>query len=96
MSQLFKEKTGKFGSLISLIALSAMFVVFWLAVPEFLTSQAGRIFAVVWAIAVIAAFIVHARRLSGEPRRYSMLRREKQKKDVRTRKTVRTKGMMRG
>lgn len=96
MSQLFKEKTGKLGSLISLTVLTAMLIVFWLAIPEFLTSSAGRTFAVIWAVAVIVAFIAHVRRLSGQRRRYYMTSVKTQKKDVRTRKPVRTGRMMRG
>ena len=99
MRQLFKEKTGKFGSLISLTVLTAMLIVFWLAIPEFLTSSVGRSFAVIWAVIVIIAFIAHVRRLSGHRRRYYMTGTSietTQKKDVRTRKTARTGRIMRG
>jgi len=96
MSQLFKEKTGKFGSLVSLTLMTAMFVVFWLAIPEFLASSTGRIFAVVWALTAIVVFIAHAKRMSIEGNRYRIPRLEAVKKDMRTRKSVRTNRVMRG
>lgn len=89
MGQLFKEKTSKFGSLLSLTAMTAMFVVFWLAVPEFITSPVGRVFAVVWAIIAIVVFIAHAKRMTIERKKYAMPRLNSVKKEMRTRKGVR-------
>lgn len=96
MGQLFKEKTGKFGSLVSLTLLTAMFVVFWLAIPEFLASPTGRMFAVIWAITAIVVFIAHAKRMTIESKKYQFPHLEVVKKDMRTRKSVRTNRVMRG
>lgn len=70
MRKLFKEKVSKFGSLTSLILLTTMLAVFSLALPEFLFSTSGRIFAVIWALLSIAVFIAHATRISIEQRHY--------------------------
>lgn len=70
MKALFKEKISKFGSLISLLAVTAMLAVFSLALPEFLASAAGRFFAGAWAVIAIGVFIAHARRLSDGHKRY--------------------------
>lgn len=97
MSKISKEKTRKFGSLLSLIAMTAMFVVFWLAVPEFLTSSIGRIFAVSWAIIAIIVFIAHAKRVTFERKKYSLQQFELVKKNMRTRRSARNANrMMRG
>lgn len=97
MSRLFKEKTSKFGSLLSLTAMTAMFVVFWLAVPEFITSPVGRIFAVVWAVIAIVVFIAHAKRMTIERKKYTIPRLASVKKDMRTQKSVRNANrLMRG
>ena len=97
MSRLFKEKTSKFGSLLSLTAMTAMFVVFWLAVPEFITSPVGRIFAVVWAVVAIVVFIAHAKRVTFERKKYAIPRLSSVKKEMRTQKSVRNANrIMRG
>lgn len=97
MNQLFREKTSKFGSLLSLTAMTAMFVVFWLAVPEFITSSTGRIFAVVWAVIAIVVFIAHAKRITNERKRYTIPHLESVKKNMRTQKSVRNENrIMRG
>lgn len=97
MKQLFKEKTSKFGSLISLIAITAMLALFSMAIPEFLASTVSRIFAVVWALAAIAVFIAHAKRVKEVQRRqYNISCGGVIKKEARTRKNVRTERMMRG
>jgi len=70
LKALFKEKVTKFGSLISLIAVTAMLALFFLAMPDALMSVWGRAFTVVWALTAILVFVAHARRLSGESRRY--------------------------
>ncbi|MEN6413238.1 MAG: hypothetical protein ABFC84_10860 [Veillonellales bacterium] len=97
MKPLFKEKTGKFGSLISLIAIMAMLALFSIAIPEFLASTVGRIFAVVWALAAITVFIAHAKRVKKvRQRQYNIFHAEMLKKTVRTQKSVRTGRMLRG
>ena len=70
MKPLFKEKVSKFGSLISLVAVTAMLALFFLALPEALVSVWGRVFAAVWALSAILVFTAHARRLSAEGHHY--------------------------
>ncbi len=65
---MFKDRISRFGSLISLIAVTAMLAVYSLSLPEFLVSPLGRAFAVVWAAMAIIIFLTHARRLSGQRR----------------------------
>jgi hypothetical protein len=72
---LFKERISKFGSLISLIALTAMLALYSLSLPEFLASPLGRAFAAVWAALAIIIFLAHARRLSGRRQRFPRLER---------------------
>lgn len=96
MRQLFKDKVSKFGSLICLIAVTAMLVIFSLVLPEFIVSSAGRIFTGVWAVTAIMVFIAHVTRMDNRPRQYQ-LTRFAVKKDVRTStKLTRTQRMMRG
>ena len=66
MKALFKDKSSRLGSLISLIAVTAMLAFFWLALPEFMTSTVGRFFAAGWAILAIVVFLAHARRVRTE------------------------------
>ncbi|HAK73949.1 MAG TPA: hypothetical protein DCP36_10850 [Sporomusaceae bacterium] len=68
MKSLFKTKISRFGSLLSLVTLTAMLMLFALALPEFLTSAAGRIFAGIWALLSIIVCLAHSTRLSGERR----------------------------
>ncbi len=72
---LFKERISKFGSLISLVAVTAMLALYSLSLPEFLASPVGRAFAAVWAVLAIVIFVAHARRLSGQRRRLPRLER---------------------
>ncbi len=96
MRQLFKERVSKFGSMISLIAITAMLIIFSLVLPEFIGSTAGRGFIVVWAVTAIVAFIAHVTRFSQQRPRYH-IPRFAVKKDVRTNnKVARTQRMMRG
>ncbi|MBP2652293.1 MAG: hypothetical protein H6Q74_3118 [Firmicutes bacterium] len=66
---LFKAKISRFGSLVSLVGVTAMLALFALALPEFLSSVAGRVFTVVWSMVAIIVFVAHARRLTIEQRR---------------------------
>ncbi|MEG6584602.1 hypothetical protein [Dendrosporobacter sp. 1207_IL3150] len=96
MKQLFKDKVSKFGSLISLVAITAMLVLFSLALPEFIISTSGRVFMVVWAVTAIIAFIAHVTRINNHRPRYQ-LSRFSVKKDARTNsKLARTQRFMRG
>lgn len=63
MRALFKNKVSKFGSLISLIALSGMLMIFFAALPQFLASTPGKVFAVVWGLMAASAFVFHFSRL---------------------------------
>jgi glycerol-3-phosphate acyltransferase PlsY len=93
--QLFKNKISKFGSLISLIALTGMLTLFSLAIPEFLISATGRIFAIVWAVTAIVIFIAHANNIKPQRRRY-LMSPIAGKKDARTCKNVRQERIIRG
>lgn len=97
MKELWKAKGSKFSSLVSMIALSVMLLLFALALPEFFSSTAGRIFAGVWAVMVIAAFWAHTIRLS-EQRRHAQLStfHAISKKEGQTRKDQRSNRTMRG
>jgi len=64
-----KKKINTFGSLISLIALSAMLVVFFLSIPDLIVSPAGRIFVGIWALMAVFSFIAHGRNLTGKEER---------------------------
>jgi len=86
---LFKPKTGKFGSIISLMGITAMLSLFSLALPGFLTSTTGRIFAVIWAVTAILMFIVHAKHLSPDRKRSGMQYLTDHKKDARVLKQER-------
>jgi hypothetical protein len=57
----FKRRISKFGSFVSLMVLAAMFVVFFLAIPEFATTTTGRIFVGIWASLATLSFIAHGR-----------------------------------
>lgn|GEM_PF-1173264 len=55
----FKRKIGKFAGGMSLVLLSAMFVVFFLSMPDFLMSTAGRAFVGVWALVAVTSFFAY-------------------------------------
>lgn len=96
MKQLFRNRTNKFGSLLSITALIVMVVVFSFMLPAFLSSTAGRIFAGVWALTAIAVFIAHANTMKAPRQSYhSMYQFTGTKKDVRIQREMRTR-MMRG
>jgi hypothetical protein len=92
MRSLFKTKISRFGSLLSLVTLTAMLMLFALALPEFLTSTAGRIFAGIWALVSIAVCLAHSTRLSGERRQklYFPAFNEKKYRDRNDNRMVRT------
>jgi predicted MFS family arabinose efflux permease len=69
MPKLFRERTSKFGSLVCLVAVTAMLALFSLALPDFLVSAAGRVFAGAWTAVAVLLLVVHARRVVGERRR---------------------------
>ncbi|SDF58536.1 hypothetical protein [Sporolituus thermophilus] len=93
--RVFKEKTSRFGSLISLIALSALLILFSAALPEFLASAAGRLFAAAWALTAIIIFVAHARRIAPQRQPY-VAYLATGRKDVRTRRQERFARAMRG
>lgn len=61
---LLKEKTSKFGSIVGFLIVTALIVIFSLALPEFFLSTTGRIYAIVWAIVAICVVLAHGRRIS--------------------------------
>lgn len=81
---LFKQKISKFGSLISLVGVTAMIAMFSLALPGFLASTNGRLFAVAWAVIAIVVFIAHINRVSTGERRNLVPYLSGHKKDMRT------------
>ena len=91
MRSFFTEKGSRFGSLIGLIAVTAMLAIFLPAFPGFLASFYGRCFAVIWAIVAILAFTAHARCVvSKRGRRLAMLAQvEEDRFRERSRKTGR-------
>ncbi len=94
MRTLFKEKIGKFGSLISILALMTMLTLFSLFIPELITSSAGRVFVGLWAMIAIVAFIAHARTIKAVKRRPSQLQ-VMLKKEEHTHKRIRPERLMR-
>ncbi|MDT8900585.1 hypothetical protein [Anaeroselena agilis] len=65
MTGLFKERSSRFGSLVSLIAVTAMLAVFFLSLPVFLVSFPGRTFVAAWSVVAIVILIAHARNVAG-------------------------------
>lgn len=80
---LFKQKISKFGSLISLVGITAMIALFSLALPGFLASTSGRLFAIAWAVIAIVVFIAHINRVSTVGRRNLVPYLSGTKKDMR-------------
>lgn len=71
MKTYFKAKISRFGSLISLIIISAVLALFSLALPEFLLSTTGRIFAILWALIAIIICIAQVNRLNTSTPRFT-------------------------
>lgn len=93
----FRQKTGKFGSLISLLSLTAMLILFSVNVPVFLNSTAGQIFAGAWAVFSLIMFSAHCIRLAERQERHvPMAPLAAGPKDARTRKNIRMVRAMRG
>lgn len=57
--RLFRRKISKFGEVVSLALLSAMLVVFFLFMPEFALSTAGRVFIGVWTLLAVLSFVAY-------------------------------------
>ncbi len=95
MATLFKERISKFGSLISLVAVTAMLALYSLSLPEFLASPLGRAFAAAWAALAIVIFFAHARRLSGQRHRLSRPERAGRGRQPQ-KETQRERGPLRG
>lgn len=68
MKRLYKNKSNRFSSFISLMFLAGMVLFFLMVLPEFLSMTTGRIFAVSWAVMAIFVFTAHARVMSTEER----------------------------
>jgi len=69
---LFKEKTSKFGSIISVAAIFCLTVIFFMGVPDFLRTMPGRILAIVWSLVAILSLLAHSGRLKGKQQRYPL------------------------
>lgn len=68
---LFRRKTTKVRSLISLIALAVMFMLLCLFIPEFFTTTSGQVFVGVWALIAALSFSAHTRNVrTREGRQY--------------------------
>ncbi|HML35370.1 MULTISPECIES: hypothetical protein [Sporomusa] len=92
-----KAKTGKFGSSLCLIALSAMLMLFATQLPVFMESAAGQFFAGFWALFALTMCTAHVVRLTGERRRHiTVMPPAAGPKDARTRKSVGKLRVMRG
>ena len=83
----FKNRTSKFGSLVSLLALSALLMLFAVNFPVFMGSATGQVFASIWAGVAVVMVVTHVVRLMAErqPQKLIML---PGKKDARTRKNI--------
>ncbi len=93
----FKDKTSKFGSLICLIALSAMLMLFFAQLPVFLESTTGQLFAGFWGLFALIMFVAHVLRLAAERQRHAVVMPLMARtKDARTRKGFRRVRAMRG
>ncbi|MDF2569429.1 MAG: hypothetical protein K0R55_1033 [Sporomusa sp.] len=95
----FGDKTGKFGSLVSLIALSALLMLFAVNFPAFMASTAGQIFAGLWAVFALVMFSAHIVRLSVKRKHHVEnlpFMAVAGKKDIRTQKKNRMVRAMRG
>jgi hypothetical protein len=91
----FKNRTSKFGSLVSLLALSAMLVIFAGNFPVFMESVSGQVFAGMWASFSVLMIVTHAIRLTTERQRAAVILLPG-KKDARTHKNIRRVQAMRG
>ncbi len=69
---LFKEKTSKFGSIISIAAIFCLTVLFFMGVPDFLRTMPGRILTIIWSLVAILSLLAHSGRLKGERQRYPL------------------------
>lgn len=93
----FKDRTSKFGSLICLIAISAMLSLFSVQLPVFMESTTGQSFAVFWALFAFTMFVAHSVRLGGGRQQHKSMRiLIAGQKDARTRKEFRKVRAMRG
>ncbi len=87
----FKKKNGKFASLVSLIALTAMLMLFAVNLPVFLESTAGKIFMTFWGGFALVMGAGHVVRLAApRERRMPVTPLMPGSKDSRTRKRQRS------
>ena len=61
MRRLLNKKISKFTGLISLSALATMCVLFFLFIPEFVTTTAGQLFVGIWILMAVLSFVAHGR-----------------------------------
>ncbi|QDR81048.1 hypothetical protein [Sporomusa termitida] len=87
----FKRKNGKFASLVSLIALTAMLMLFAVNLPVFLGSTAGKVFIAFWGGFALVMGAAHVVRLAApRERRLAIVPLTPGLKDARTRKKQRS------
>lgn len=91
----FKNRTSKFGSLVSLLALSVMLGLFAVNFPVFMKSVSGQVFAGMWAVFSVLMIVTHTVRLRSERQRAAVMMLPG-KKDARTQKNIRRVQAMRG
>lgn len=73
MKSSLKEKAQVFKALFCLTILMVLWCVFSLALPQFLSSEAGRVFSFTWAVAAAIMVAAHIRRLLAfHQRRYEL------------------------
>ncbi|EGO61816.1 hypothetical protein [Acetonema longum] len=61
--RLFPSRMGSFGSLLSLTVTTFFGALYCLALPGFLTSAVGKVYAVVWAAIGLTIALAHGRQL---------------------------------
>jgi len=93
----FRNKIGKFGSLVSLLLLTAMLALFATSFSVFWSSTAGQVFSIFWVAFVIVMCTAHTIRLSArEERPLPVIALRAGSKDARTRKSARMMRTVRG
>lgn len=68
-----RRKKHKFSALVSMIAVTSLLVLYFLAVPAFWTTAAGKAFSVVWLVAALAVMAALALTVFERKRERSVL-----------------------
>ena len=91
----FRRRVSTFNSLVSLSMLAAMFVLFFLLMPEFTASIGGKVFVVVWTLMAMLSFVFHGKNIKPREGRQYVPAFGIQKNE-RTSKKARSTGVMGG